>query len=936
MLFAVSFAAAMVACSSDSVDTEGVTPSTPTETKTSLNLKGYISTMTQITKVNASGFENSDKVGVYVVTDGSLKNSGNYVDNKAFTYSTGGALTPPSGSEVYWATSNSRLGVFAYYPYANSVSSVSAYPFSVSSDQSSEDALYESDFLWVSASNIAPQKEAVNLSFGHKLSKVNVALVAGNGFETAALTSAQKTFTITGVAVDGTIDLSTGVATAGSEKEEVTPLYNGELGYSAIVYPQTTQVTFKVVVDGSTYVYTAEATFNAGYQYNYTLTLSKPDKLLLMTNGVTEWENGGNETGDLSGIITGLSPQFKAYLVGDDTYDGATGRNDSFKKIDANKDGEISVAEAEAVEYINFMGDANNKEELQGLEFFPNLEYLGVSNISKTTLDVSKNTALTSLSCSYNQLTSLDVSGCTALTFLDCYNNQLTTLDVSGCTALTSLNCTDNQLTTLDVSGCTSLEKLLCYNNQLTSLDVSGCTSLTSLNCSDNQLTSLDVSNNTSLTILDCRSNQLTSLDVSKNTALISLGCYNNQLTSLDVSKNTALGGLFCDYNQLTSLDVSKNTALTRLDCNNNQLISLDVSKNTSLTDLRCYNNQLTSLDVSNNTSLEKLRCDNNLTSLKVLAGKVDVNTYSVITWVDEEGNTITIPADDPVVDIDSGIKDVVLSICDINNDGQISQTEAQLLKRMPQLRTTNLNSFKGLDAFINIEGLKIYGNRDSEVEYDLDLTVFPKLKELNLQGFIVSNKTLDLSGHQYLEKIRIDNVMEAVDLSDCPNLVEAVFLGHNENRILVKSVDVTNSTALEYLKIELSNISTLDVSTNTALTYLLCSYSKLSTIDVSKNTALTLLSCHGNNISSLDVSKNTELITLVCGESLISSIDLSNQPLLESLYIRHCNVTTLDLSNNPKLRSLMVDEDQITKIYLKTGQEITFAKPESAVIEYK
>ena len=280
MLFAVSFAAAMVACSSDSVDTEGATPSTPTETKTSLNLKGYISTMTQITKVNASGFENSDKVGVYVVTDGSLKNSGNYVDNKAFTYSMGGALTPPSGSEVYWATSNSRLGVFAYYPYANSVSSVSAYPFSVLSDQSSEDALYESDFLWASASNIAPQKEAVNLSFGHKLSKVNVALVAGNGFDGDALSSAQKTFTITGVAVDGTIDLSTGVATAGSEKEEVTPLYNGELGYSAIVYPQTTQVTFKVVVDGSTYVYTAEATFNAGYQYNYTLTLSKPDKLL--------------------------------------------------------------------------------------------------------------------------------------------------------------------------------------------------------------------------------------------------------------------------------------------------------------------------------------------------------------------------------------------------------------------------------------------------------------------------------------------------------------------------------------------------------------------------------------------------------------------------------------------------------------------------------
>ena len=37
--------------------------------------------------------------------------------------------------------------------------------------------------------------------------------------------------------------------------------------------------------------------------------------------------------------------------------------------IDANNDGDISITEAEKVEYIHFVGDINNKEELKGIEF---------------------------------------------------------------------------------------------------------------------------------------------------------------------------------------------------------------------------------------------------------------------------------------------------------------------------------------------------------------------------------------------------------------------------------------------------------------------------------------------------------------------------------------------------------------------------------------
>ena len=228
---------------------------------------------------------------------------------------------------------------------------------------------------------------------------------------------------------------------------------------------------------------------------------------------------------------------------------------------------------------------------LQGIGYFESLTDLRCDYNQLTSLDLSRNTALTLLFCGYNQLTALDVSRNTALTYLDCYNNLLTELDVSRNTALTDLSCSSNQLTALDVSRNTALTELDCDYNQLTALDVSRNTALTNLRCDGNQLTSLDVSRNTALTLLLCGDNQLTSLDVSPHTELKHLSCSSNPLKTLDVSRNTKLIYLYCISNELTSLDVSQNTTLTELWCYGNQLTSLDISRNTALTGLWCFNN---------------------------------------------------------------------------------------------------------------------------------------------------------------------------------------------------------------------------------------------------------------------------------------------------------------------------------------------------------
>ncbi len=179
-------------------------------------------------------------------------------------------------------------------------------------------------------------------------------------------------------------------------------------------------------------------------------------------------------------------PVFRAYL---------------FDKYGA--DGVLNDAEIDHVIELDL--NKKNIQTLKGIEFFRVLE---------------------KLSCNNNQLTSLDLSKNTRLTYLSCiYNNQLSSLDVSGCAALTTLECRNNSLALLNVSGCKALNYLYCSNNRIASIDVSECPALTIMSCNWNHLRSLDLSTNLMLTRLSCNNNQLTLLDVSKNTALVSLDC---------------------------------------------------------------------------------------------------------------------------------------------------------------------------------------------------------------------------------------------------------------------------------------------------------------------------------------------------------------------------------------------------------------------------
>lgn len=140
---------------------------------------------------------------------------------------------------------------------------------------------------------------------------------------------------------------------------------------------------------------------------------------------------------------------------------------------DSNGDKTISSAEAQSVTAMDFCSD--RIVYLDGIRHFPNLKRLSARGSvwkgSLTCEDLSKNTLLTYLDCSYNKIE--DISLPVSLETLICRFNKLESLKLQSSGKLKTLDCYGNYLDTIDLSKCSALEELTCGLNNFTTLDLS-------------------------------------------------------------------------------------------------------------------------------------------------------------------------------------------------------------------------------------------------------------------------------------------------------------------------------------------------------------------------------------------------------------------------------------------------------------------------------
>ncbi|MGO5052730.1 LPXTG cell wall anchor domain-containing protein [Lachnospiraceae bacterium LCP25S3_G4] len=306
--------------------------------------------------------------------------------------------------------------------------------------------------------------------------------------------------------------------------------------------------------------------------------------------------------------------------------------------FDSNKDHQLSVDEITQAKEINFDWD-DTVTSVQGVEYFVNLEKLDCSGTGISSLDVSRNTMLKSLECSYvkalsmldvsnnrsleilycyeTNIDKLDVSNNTALVRLDCNNTQITELDVSNNKELFALNCEDTFVENLDISNNPKLYEVYITNAPIANMDYSKNPELVHIRISGTKMTELDVSNNLKLAALYCNNTRITELNLSNNLQLYELFCYNSDIMKLDLSKFTNLHTVECYNTNISELDVSNNINLVGLDCSNTKVTKLDVGKNTKLQRLEFGNTAIGTIDLSNNVILKKLNCSNtNLSKL--------------------------------------------------------------------------------------------------------------------------------------------------------------------------------------------------------------------------------------------------------------------------------------------------------------------------------
>ena len=147
-------------------------------------------------------------------------------------------------------------------------------------------------------------------------------------------------------------------------------------------------------------------------------------------------------------IVTIPDANFKNYLVNvlcvDTDGDGIPDDD-----VDTNNDGEVQVSEAEVVTFLKT--SSGNISNLEGIQYFVNLQ---------------------EFHCTFNHITNMDVTYSLDLRKLVCYRNELTAIHPGNYPNLEYLSVGENFLTSIDISDNSNLYYLAFPHNSISSINL--------------------------------------------------------------------------------------------------------------------------------------------------------------------------------------------------------------------------------------------------------------------------------------------------------------------------------------------------------------------------------------------------------------------------------------------------------------------------------
>lgn len=246
-------------------------------------------------------FATNEKISVFINENGGSTTT--YTQPLEYTATGSGGMTP--ATQPYFPQSGNGVDIYACYPQTAASAVTTAKDFTIQSNQSLDADYKKSDLmLGLPASNPVARTSSVALTFTHQLSKIDIELVPGTGFQASDLDGA--TVKLKSILPTISFDPKTGITgSAKGTKADVTVMTaaTATLTGSAIIVPQTITINapfIEVTLKGGgvlTHKIAATTSFATKSQYSYRITV-KPSTLEV-TSTITPWaEIGSVVTGD--------------------------------------------------------------------------------------------------------------------------------------------------------------------------------------------------------------------------------------------------------------------------------------------------------------------------------------------------------------------------------------------------------------------------------------------------------------------------------------------------------------------------------------------------------------------------------------------------------------------------------------------------------------
>ena len=198
-----------------------------------------------------------------------------------------------------------------------------------------------------------------------------------------------------------------------------------------------------------------------------------------------------------------------------------------------------------------------------------------------------------------------------------------------------------------------------------------------------------------------------------------------------------------------------------------------------------------------------------------------------------------------------------------------------------------NIEDLSGLHRLSHLEELSLQGNRLSG---RIDLTPFRYLRIANL-GENSEINDIDITTNWQLESLNVStahlNYDVPFDISHLEKLKHLDLSGHPSRSTAdrLKSLDITQNTLLETLRVV---------------------HQDLDRLDLSLNPDIRILRLGSNRITDIDLTHLPALIDLHIGVNQLSSLNLINNPLIEQIDLFSNNIDDLErISTNGQLAHL-------------------------------